>query len=121
MQSIVQAESYNSVRVFWLNREALMEKIQEKVEKLKKDKRIQKVVLFGSFAEDRAVPGSDVDILIVLKDYKRFFDRISEFLEHFSDLGVAVDVFPYNENELNNPIAKNALKRGRILFERENT
>jgi len=79
---------------------------------------VQKIVLFGSLAEGKAIPGSDVDLLIVLEDKRKIFERISEFLGYFSDLGTAIDVFPYNENELNNPIAEYALRDGRVLFER---
>ena len=118
MRPIVHEESCNSARVFWLNKEVLMERILKKVEGLKEDNRIKKIVLFGSLAEGKAIPGSDVDLLIVLEDKRRIFERISEFLGYFSDLGTAIDVFPYNENELNNPIAKYALRDGRVLFER---
>ena len=53
---------------------------------------VQKIVLFGSLAEGKAIPGSDVDLLIVLEDKRRIFERISEFLRYFSDLGTAIDV-----------------------------
>ncbi|WP_083531481.1 nucleotidyltransferase domain-containing protein [Methanoculleus bourgensis] len=36
------------------------------MERLASDPNIPRVVLFGSFAEGRAVPGSDLDVMIVL-------------------------------------------------------
>jgi len=44
-------------------------------------------------------------------------ERIGEWSKRFiSDF--PVEVFPYTEKELYNPIAKKALKRGIILYER---
>ena len=46
-------------------------------------------------------PGSDADLLVILEaDARRFVDRIPELLEHFSGLGIAVDVFPYTVAEI---------------------
>lgn len=71
-------------------------------------------------AEKRAVHGSDADILIVLKkSNKPFMDRIVEWLEKFP-LDFPVEVFPYTENELGNPIVLEAIKKGITLLERDN-
>jgi len=80
---------------------------------------VMKIIIFGSFAENRAVPGSDVDILIVLKsDSRKLIDRIQDYLDAFSEIGIAIDVFPYTINELDNPLAQTALRTGKVLFER---
>ena len=64
------------------------------------------------------MPGSDADILIVLKrDDKPFMDRIAEWSERFS-IEFPVDIFPYTEKELTNPIVQEAIRRGITLFER---
>jgi len=85
----------------------------------RKNPNVKKIILFGSLAEKRAVPGSDADILIILKhDNKRFIDRIKEWLEEFK-IDFPIEVFPYTEKEIENPIAKKALKKGIVLFERE--
>ena len=65
------------------------------------------------------MPGSDVDILIVLQtDSRRFVDRILHYLDVFEDIGLATDIFPYTIEELNNQLAKTAMRSGKILFER---
>ncbi len=108
----------NSVRVFWLKRKELIEELRRKAQELGgKDGRVLKVVLFGSLAENRAVPGSDADVLILLKTHERpFAERVEEYLMAF-DVDFPVEVFPYTVNE-RSPIVEQALKKGIILFER---
>jgi len=118
-RSAVLERSYGSVRTFWLDKEYINCQIARAVDTLRADQNIQTIVLFGSFAEDRAVPGSDVDILIITKtDSRRFIDRILYYLDAFSDLGIGVDVFPYTVDELDNPVAVTAIRTGKVLFER---
>ena len=119
MPSFVVEESLNSVRVFWLKRDELIEALKKRAQEVgKSDPKVVKIVLFGSLAEGRAVPNSDADVLILLKkDDRPIFDRISEYLEKF-DIGFPVEVFPYTVDE-RNPIVENALKRGIVLFKRE--
>lgn len=119
MQSFVVEESLNSVKAFWLEQEKLVEEIYKVARGMgKEDANILKIILFGSLAEKRGVPGSDADILIILKrDDKPFMDRIIEWSEKFS-LDFPIEVFPYTEKELNNPIALEAIAKGITLFER---
>lgn len=120
MRSAVQEESYNSVKVFWLDSAYVMDQLMVRIGAISPDPNILKVILFGSFAEGRAVPGSDVDILIILgRDSRRIMDRSPEFLEKFSGIGIGVDVFAYTVDELDNPLVKNAMASGKVLFERE--
>ena len=63
--------------------------------------RVREVSLFGSLVRGTYGPGSDADLLVLLDtDARRFVDRIPEFLEQFSGLGIAVDVFPYTLGEI---------------------
>jgi uncharacterized protein len=120
MRSAVREESYNSVKVFWLDTEFILKRLRQKAGQLIRKKRVRKVVLFGSLAEGRGVPGSDVDLLIVVEDDGRPMDeRIDEYLEFFSGLGIGIDVFPYSIKELENPLAKQALSQGIVLASRE--
>jgi len=82
-----------------------------------------KAVLFGSFARGDAVPGSDVDIVLVLsRSGKDYHDRITEFLP--SRFPVGVDVFPYTEEEIRamleegNRFVASALAEGEVIFSR---
>lgn len=118
-RSAVRVRSFDSVKTFWLDRTYIDAQLKVAVNTLRTDPNVLKIVIFGSFAEDRAVPGSDVDILLVLKnDPRRFIDRIQHYLDFFDTLGLATDIFPYTVDELNNPLARTAILSGKILFER---
>jgi len=121
MRSFVVEQSWNSVRVFWLDQDRLLEEIREAAMRVgEKDANVKKIILFGSLAERRAVPGSDADILIVLKrEDGAFTDRIMRWADKFL-LDFPVEVFPFTIEELNNPIAQEAMKKGIVLFERLN-
>jgi len=111
----------NSVKVFWLEQEQLVEEIHKVASEIgEANENVLKIILFGSLAERRGVPGSDADILIILEtDDKLFMDRIAEWSERFS-IDFPVEIFPYTKKELNkkNPIVQEAVKRGITLFER---
>ena len=63
----MQNKSSDSVRVIWLDREAVIKKLDQAVaEMAAAHPEIERVVLFGSLARRDAVPGSDADPLIVL-------------------------------------------------------
>ena len=85
---------------------------------------LERVILFGTLASGIPVPGSDVDIALVLKELPvPFRDRIPSCLP----LGfpVGVDVFPYTTEEFDtmgaesNPFIKGVLKKGIELYRRE--
>jgi len=121
MGSFVVEESLNSVKVFWLEQEQLVEEIHKVASEIgEANENVLKIILFGSLAERRGVPGSDADILIILeREDKPFMDRIAEWSERFS-IDFPVEIFPYTKKELNknNPIVQEAVKRGITLFER---
>ncbi|MFW6105253.1 MAG: nucleotidyltransferase domain-containing protein [Chloroflexota bacterium] len=119
MPSFVVEESSNSVKVFWLDQESLLREIHKVAREVgNKNENVLKIVLFGSLTEKTAVPGSDADILIVLRAYKKpFIDRMGEWLEKFA-IDFPVEIFPYTEEELNNSFASQAMRTGITLFER---
>jgi predicted nucleotidyltransferase len=120
MRSAVREESYNSVKVFWLDTDYIISRLRHKAKQLIRDTRVREVVLFGSLAEGRAVPGSDADLLIVVDDDGRTMnERIEDYLEFFSGIEIGIDVFPYSTKELENPLAKQALSKGIVLASRE--
>jgi len=118
-QSVVRKESFNSVTVFWLDKDLVLERLRAAVDSLASDSNILRIILFGSFAEGRAVPGSDIDIMIVLSsDERPILDRISAYLIYFSGIGIGVDLFPYTLAEMDNPLARRAAEIGIVLFSR---
>jgi predicted nucleotidyltransferase len=120
MPSFVAEEFLNSVKVFWLDQDKLLEEIHKVAVRIgQADENVKKIILFGSLAEKKAVPGSDADILIILeRDDKAFMDRISEWSERFV-VDFPVEVFPFTQKELSSPIAVEAVRKGIVLFERE--
>ena len=88
---------------------------------IRKRPEVLAVVLFGSFASGRAVPGSDLDVLVVLREDPRLFpDRVADYMP--DDVPFPVDVFPYTlaEIEAGQPLAAEALRTGKNLWVRDN-
>lgn len=123
MQSVIQEKSYGSVKVFWLNRKLLRQRLMKAVKTMASErKEVLRVILFGSVAEDREIPGSDVDIMIVAEECeKKFFDRPDKYFDYFDNIGLPVELFVYSEEEVEEekaPLIRTALKEGKVLFER---
>lgn len=54
MPSVVEEESFGTVRVFWLDQQGLVEALRREAERVARDdERVVKVVLFGFLAEGR--------------------------------------------------------------------
>ena len=92
---------------------------------LRENSNVLQVALFGSLATGQCVPGSDADVLVVLKeDDRRFMDRIPEFARIFLEAPISADIFPYTEREIQtmlsigNCFAARAWKERIILAER---
>ena len=120
----MQTRSSDSVKIRYLDKPGIMKAISRLVEELsQKYPEIERISLFGSFARDEAVPGSDVDILIVLTDSDLpFKDRIREYMP--SSFPVGIDVVPYTKSEMDtmlsqgNYFLKSAEQDSILLFAR---
>jgi len=84
---------------------------------------IEEIVLFGSLVTGTPVPGSDVDLLIIVSGCDRpFLDRIPIFMP--SSFPVGMDVFPYTREEIErmkregNRFVLGAIRKGLTLFRR---
>lgn len=114
----------STVKVTYLDREAVHRALDEHVRDLTtRHPEIEEIVLFGSMVTGTPVPGSDVDLLIILRGSdRRFIDRIPALLP--ARFPVDVDVFPYTREELErmklagNHFVLAALRDGRRLFPR---
>ena len=101
-------KSCNSVKVSYLKSEDVLPRLRQAVARLKQNPNVLRVYLFGSFVKGNQTPGSDADVSIILKeDKRRIMDRIPEYLDYFSEVGVAVDVFPYTVAETERMKASN--------------
>ena len=93
------------MKVFYLDREATLRAVCRAVEALAaRRQEVERVLLFGSLATGRAAPGSDADLLVVLRESDRsFVDRIPLYRPEGCPVGV--DVFPYTKDEMKSMLA----------------
>ena len=98
-----QKELSSSVKVKYLNGPQIIKELKSISKDIaKRNNNILGIYLFGSLSKKRYAPGSDADILIILKeDTRRIIDRTSEYIKYFSDISIAVDIFPYTKTEFN--------------------
>jgi predicted nucleotidyltransferase len=98
----MRKKSSDSVKVRFLDKEAVIDKLKNITAKLcKEDDNIQGMYLFGSLVKDSYKPGSDADILVILKENKKPMPaRMQEYLRFFLSAPVPVDVFVYTAKEL---------------------
>ena len=111
--------SYGTVKVFSLDRPRIRRALEQLIrERYQPDPNVAAVYLFGSFARGNAVPGSDIDLLVVLRDDPRPpRERIVDYLpERFP---VGVDIVPWTEAELNERLARGDRMAHTILTEGE--
>ena len=114
--------SSSSVKVFWLNREETTRRLQEALKALKvRHPEIERAVLFGSLQRGDAVPGSDADVLLVLRTTDLpFSERAAAYRPE--GVGIPVDLFVYACSELDDMLAggncfvSRALAEGRDLL-----
>ena len=120
-RSVIRKQSFGTVKVFWLDRSLLKSRIRQAARNLShRHEEVVQVVLFGSVASGRAVPSSDADILVVVRDTETpLLDRAALYRDHFTDIGVRVDLFVYTRKEITDgsiPVAATALRTGIELY-----
>ena len=78
-----------SVKIFSLEPSLVIERLKARAQALKKEEqKVLGVYLFVSLARGEAVPGSDADMLVVLKDSgKPLLDRAADFMDFFCGAG----------------------------------
>ncbi len=96
----MQKPSFASVKIFWLDWAVILEKLKATALLMRAaHPEIEQVLLFGSLARGKAVPGSDADLLLVLSSSQDAFrERIPRYLP--VGLPLAVEVFPYTRAEI---------------------
>ncbi|MCI0644323.1 MAG: nucleotidyltransferase domain-containing protein [Chloroflexi bacterium] len=112
------------MQIFWLDRKATIRRLQAAVEALaQRYEEIEEVILFGSLARGEAAPGSDADLLVILRESDLpFLERSVRYRP--AAAGLPVDVFAYRRAELEemlangNPLIEQALGEGISLFAR---
>lgn len=100
---------FPSPKPTFVDREEVIEGFKKLALKIaKKNKNVEAIYLFGSYAQGNAGLHSDADILVVLsRDKRRMMDRLDEFILEFSNGPLPADVLVYTHIELDT-----ALKEG---------
>lgn len=81
---------------------------------------IERAVLFGSLRRGDAVPGSDADVLLVLRESALPFRERSVYYAP-QHIGIGIHIFAYTRSELNamhtakNTFVRRALREGMDL------
>jgi len=107
-------------------REKRKKEIEENLKKIIHkiiESEVEKIILFGSVAENMVSKSSDIDIIIVKKTVKKFLERLDEMYKIISP-DIAIDLIVYTPEEYErlketNSFLKSALKRGKILYEKK--
>jgi len=114
-----------SVRVFYLSPQQVIEKLKKAMTRLMEmHPEIERVLLFGSLSRGEAVPGSDADVLLVLRDCALPFEKRGGHCFP-RDAGIGVDVFAYTRAELDvmrasgHAFVIQALRESTVLVARE--
>jgi predicted nucleotidyltransferase len=98
--------------------------VQTMVERITKQFRPLRIVLFGSRARGQATALSDVDLLVVLPEVANKRHAAVEILRALGDLPVATDVVVTTPEELarrgqvNGDVLCAALREGKVVYER---
>lgn len=98
----MRTRSSDTVRVRFLDGDRAVGELRRVAQELVSGcPNVQEVRLFGSLAKGNYAPGSDADVLIVLREDERpLLDRIPEFLRWFLKVSLPVEVFPYTRKEM---------------------
>lgn len=92
------------------------------IEILKRSYKPERIILYGSASQNRAKEWSDLDLVIIKKTNRRFYDRISEVSSLITH-EVPVDILVYTPEEFlsmaktNYFIRDEVLKRGKTIYE----
>lgn len=120
----MQGPSSSTVKITYFDEAAVWQALRDFVSSLVEcHPEVQKIVLFGSLARGDCVPGSDVDLLLVIATSDAPFPRrIADYTP--ASFPVGVDLFPYTGEELTkmmtegNSFLQRALREGIVIFER---
>ena len=77
-----------------MNNQKIRERIKAIADRLKKEYKAEKVILFGSYATREATEDSDVDILVIAPTTERFIERMATVRSLIRDLRNGLPISP---------------------------
>lgn len=119
MRSVEESYRGSQVRVFRLDRRAVLARIEDGARRLiAEEPQALEVWLFGSLARGEAGPGSDADLFVVLeRSPLPFLERSAQLARHFQGAGVGCDVLAYTRAELESMRREGASLPARVEVE----
>ncbi|HWP99491.1 MAG TPA: molybdopterin-binding protein, partial [Vicinamibacterales bacterium] len=101
MSGVEECYRGSRVRVFRLDRDRVIAALRRRAERLVAERpEVLEVRLSGWLAHDRAVPGSDADILVLVRDgAPAFLDCAPALTPYFTGAGIGCDLSVYEEQE----------------------
>jgi predicted nucleotidyltransferase len=98
------------------------EKIAEITDKIVREYRPEKIILFGSYAWGKPNKDSDIDLFIVKETKKNIFERNREVGRIVFGSRVAIDALVYTPRQLemrekiSDPFVRNIINNGSIVY-----
>ena len=101
--------------------------IKKLTERIVKNYQPEKIILFGSAARGRLDKDSDLDLAIIKKTTKRFYDRIGEVLKIVRPITPkpSIDFLVYTPSEFkqmrqdNYFVKDEIIRKGRVIYEQK--
>jgi predicted nucleotidyltransferase len=98
-----------------------LEELEKKLTTFFKKHNIIKAIVFGSYARKTENRKSDLDLILVQKTEKRFFERYDDIIDIYGYLeGIPTDILIYTPEELSRisarPFIRNALEEGVTIY-----
>lgn len=118
----MQSESFGSVKVFWrpYSRERLVELLQEQMPALAKALPLKRVILFGSWAANRATAFSDVDVMVIYED-PPLSDAYERAVRAMHVQGLEAHVYSRSQAQALAPTLENMTREGIVIHEEKGT
>ncbi len=102
--------------------QALAEGVNAIVSQLQSIPEVQKVILFGSYAQGRYDLFTDLDIMVIMDSPLDFISRNVELARKIQ-VGVALDLLVYTPEEFDKiktrPFFRHVLNTGKVLYEKK--
>ena len=95
-----------------------IEEIKKKLEEILKDKPVYQVILFGSYAKQKATPKSDIDLIIDTNSELKGFALLKLICQIKEKLQKEIDGFEKYEIIENSLIDKEIKNTGVIVYEK---
>ena len=82
--------------------EEIFSRLKKIAERLKKEYKAERVILFGSYATGDATEESDIDLFIIAPTSERFFQRMATALKLIRDLkkGIPIELIVLTSDEV---------------------